>query len=371
MEFKIEKGAFLSGLGLAQGVADRKSTMPILANVLLRTDGKERVLLAATDLNVTVTAELPAKVEREGGLTLGAKHLHDIVKSLPGDELSLKRGENQYAEIKAGKVEYRMVGMADRDFPKLPNHREVKYAKIDAATFRDLIAKTFFSISSDETRYHLNGVLFECTVTGDKTQARMVSTDGHRLSKIDRPLPGGPQVSPGVIIPRKGLLEIRRALEGTTGEIEIGFQQGHAFLRSGHTAISVKLIEAQFPPYEQVIPRDHDKHVGLSRSAFLEALKRVSIMSSDKTWGVKLSVDKGVLRVTSDNPDLGEGREELDADYDGAPLTVGFNARYFIDVLSEIDTPKVVLELGNELDPGVVKPVDGGDYLGVIMPMRI
>lgn len=367
MEFKIEKSAFLAGLGLAQGVADRKSTMPILANVLLRSDGKDRVVLAATDLNVTVTSELSARVEREGGLTLGAKHLHEIVKSLPGEELSLKRGENQYAEIKAGKVEYRMVGMADRDFPKLPNHREVKYATIDVATFRDLIAKTFFSISTDETRYHLNGVLFE----SDGQKARMVSTDGHRLSKVERPLVGGPELTPGVIIPRKGLLEIRRALEGAVGELEIGFQQGHAFLRLGRTAISVKLIEAQFPPYEQVIPKDHDKNIALNRLAFLEALKRVSIMSSDKTWGVKLSVEKGTLRITSDNPDLGEGREELDADYDGPALTVGFNARYFMDVLGEIETQKVVLELGNELDPGVVRPVEGGDYLGVIMPMRI
>ena len=367
MEFKIEKSVFLGGLSLAQGVADRKSTMPILANVLLRTEGKERIVMAATDLNVTIIAELPAEVEREGGLTLGARHLHEIVKSLPGEKLSLKRTENQYAEIRAGKVEYRMVGMADRDFPKLPNHREVTFAKIDVATFRDLIAKTFFSISTDETRYHLNGVLFEC----DGHKARMVSTDGHRLSKVERALPGGPEITPGVIIPRKGLLEIRRALEGATGDLEVGFQQGHAFLRLGHTAISVKLIEAQFPPYEQVIPKEHDKSIKLGRVGFLDALKRVSIMSSDKTWGVKFSVEKGTLRITSDNPDLGEGREEIDADYDGPPLTVGFNARYFMDVLDAIESQSVLLELGNELDPGVVRPVDGGDYLGVIMPMRI
>ena len=367
MEFKIEKSVFLGGLSLAQGVADRKSTMPILANVLLRTEGKDRIVMAATDLNVTIIAELPAEVEREGGLTLGARHLHEIVKSLPGEKLSLKRTENQYAEIRAGKVEYRMVGMADRDFPKLPNHREVTFAKIDVATFRDLIAKTFFSISTDETRYHLNGVLFEC----DGHKARMVSTDGHRLSKVERALPGGPEITPGVIIPRKGLLEIRRALEGATGDLEVGFQQGHAFLRLGHTAISVKLIEAQFPPYEQVIPKEHDKSIKLGRVGFLDALKRVSIMSSDKTWGVKFSVEKGTLRITSDNPDLGEGREEIDADYDGPPLTVGFNARYFMDVLDAIESQSVLLELGNELDPGVVRPVDGGDYLGVIMPMRI
>src|SRR5678816_4649145 len=194
MEFKIEKAALLQGLYLAQGISDRKSTMPILANVLLRTDGKDKLLVAATDLNVTVTAELACQVDKDGGLTVGAKHLHDIVKALPGESLSLKRTENHYADIKAGKVEYKVVGMPDRDFPKLPNHREVKFAKVDAATLRDMIAKTFFSISTDETRYHLNGVLFECNGDGARAIGRMVSTDGHRLSKIERPLPGGPKV---------------------------------------------------------------------------------------------------------------------------------------------------------------------------------
>src|SRR6476660_9127992 len=190
MEFKIEKAALLQGLYLAQGISDRKSTMPILANVLMRTDGKDKLLVAATDLNVTVTAELPCKVVNEGGLTVGAKHLHDIVKSLPGDELAMKRADNNYAEIRAGRVDYKVVGMADRDFPKLPNHREVKLGEVDAATLRDMIAKTFFSISTDETRYHLNGVLFE----SDGTVARMISTDGHPLSKIERPLNGGPKL---------------------------------------------------------------------------------------------------------------------------------------------------------------------------------
>src|ERR1700760_1591744 len=200
MEFKIEKASLLQGLYLAQGISDRKSTMPILANVLLRTDGKDKLLVAA-------------------------KHLHDIVKSLPKDELTLKRTENQYAEIRSGKVDYKVVGMADRDFPKLPNHREVSFATVDAATLRDMIAKTFFSISTDETRYHLNGVLFE----SDGATARMVSTDGHRLSKIERPLDGGPKLSQGIIIPRKGLMELRRALENAAGEVDLGIHHGHIF----------------------------------------------------------------------------------------------------------------------------------------------
>jgi DNA polymerase-3 subunit beta len=370
MEFKIEKASLLQGLYLAQGISDRKSTMPILANVLLRTDGKDKLLVAATDLNVTVTAELPCKVTSEGGLTVGAKHLHDIVKSLPTDELTVKRTENQYAEIRAGKVDYKVVGMADRDFPKLPNHREVTFSKVDAPTLRDMIAKTFFSISTDETRYHLNGVLFE----SDGQVARMVSTDGHRLSKVERPLVDGPKLAAGIIIPRKGLMELRRALETADGPIELGIHNGHLFVRVENTALSVKLIDAQFPPYDQVIPKENEKIVIAPRVATLEALKRISIMSSDKTWGIKLGIDKGELKVASDNPDLGEAHESLDVSYDGPALTIGFNAKYFIELLGEMEGDEVKLELNGELDPGLVRPAEnakGGGYVGVVMPMRI
>lgn len=367
MELKIEKAALLQGLYLAQGISDRKSTMPILANVLLRTDGRDKLFVAATDLNITVTAELPCKVEIEGGLTVGARHLHEIVKSLPGESLLLRRTDNNYAEIHAGKVDYKVVGMADRDYPKLPNHREVEMHKVDGATLRDMVAKTFFSISTDETRYHLNGVLFE----SDGKVAKMVSTDGHRLSKVERPLDGGLQLKQGIIIPRKGLAEIRRALENASQQAELGVQGGHLFVRVSEVALSVKLIEAQFPPYDQVIPKENDKVATCPRLALLEALRRISIMSSDKTWGVKFSLDKRILKVTSDNPDLGEAHEELDVSYQGSPLTIGFNAKYFIELLAEMDGDEVKLELNGELDPGLVRPTSGMSYLGVVMPMRI
>src|SRR6201994_1559918 len=345
MEFKIEKASLLQGLYLAQGISDRKSTMPILANVLLRTDGKDKLLVAA-------------------------KHLHDIVKSLPKDELTLKRTENQYAEIRSGKVEYKVVGMPDRDFPKLPNHHEVKFGSVDAATLRDMIAKTFFSISTDETRYHLNGVLFE----SDGAIARMVSTDGHRLSKVERPLADGPKLATGIIIPRKGLMEVRRQLESADGKVEIGIHNGYLFVRAGNTALSVKLIDAQFPPYDQVIPKENDKIAVAPRLSLLEALKRISIMSSDKTWGIKFSLGKNELKVASDNPDLGEAHEALDVGYDGAALTIGFNAKYFIELLGEMEGDEVKLELNGELDPGLVRPAEqgkGASYVGVVMPMRI
>src|SRR5262244_235177 len=220
MEFRIQKSEFLRGLRLAQGIADRKSTMPILANVLLRSEGKGKILLAATDLNVSVSVDLAAKVEKEGGLTVGARPLHDIVASLPAEDVVFKRAENNWADIRAAKVAYKLVGMPDRDFPKMPDHREVKYSKVDPAVLREMIDKTLFSVSNDETRFHLNGVLLEC----DGARARMVSTDGHRLSKVERTLTGGPVLPQGVIIPRKGLVEIKRAIESEKNGIAFAFQ---------------------------------------------------------------------------------------------------------------------------------------------------
>jgi DNA polymerase-3 subunit beta len=199
----------------------------------------------------------------------------------------------------------------------------------------------------------------------------MVSTDGHRLSKVGRPLPGGPKLATGVLIPRKGVIELRRAIENREAPSAIGVHQGNFVLKADDVGLSVKLIDGQFPPYEQVIPKDNERAVVLSRLALLDALKRVALMSSDKTWGVRIGVDKGKLLVESDNPDLGAAREEIDVPYKGTPVQIGFNARYFIELLSEIETPEVRLELSGELDPGVVRPADGSDYVGVVMPMRL
>jgi DNA polymerase-3 subunit beta len=367
MDIRIDKNQLLRGLYLAHGIADRKSTMPILANVLLRSEGKDKIICAATDLNVAVVATLPAKVEKEGGLTVAARQLYEIAKGLSADEVHLKRYDQNWAEIKAGRAEFKVVGMIDREYPKLPAVAEATTYKVESGALRDMIGKTLFSVSQDETRQHLAGVLFE----SDGTSARMVSTDGHRLSKVGRALPGGPALPAGVIIPRKGVTEIRRALEGREAPCEIGVHQGYFVLKVDDTALSVKLGDGQFPPYDQVIPKDNEKVVSVSRDLLLEAMRRVSIMASDKTYGIRLALDKGKLSIEADNPDLGNAREKLEVDYKGGPLAVGFNARYFIELLTEIGSPEVKLELAGELDPAVVRPADGTDYLGVVMPMRL
>jgi DNA polymerase-3 subunit beta len=365
MDFRIAKLEFLRGLRLAQSIADRKSTMPMLANVLLRTMGKSKLLIAATDLNVSVTAELKASNTAEGGLTVSAKSLHDIVSSAPGDDITLRRADNNWAELKSGKVNFRVVGMPDRDFPKIPDARESQFSEVDAGTLREMIDRTLFSVCNDETRFHLNGVLFESS--GDK--ARMVSTDGHRLSKVDRSLTGGPQLTSGVIIPKKGLLELKRVLEGAT-MVKVSVRTPYLFVVNDDVTLAVKLIDAQFPPYEMVIPKEHKKTLIIDRSRLIDALKRAQLMSSD-TRGVKLSAEGGTITITSDNPDLGEVREELDAEYGGPAVSIGFNPKYVIELLTQMGSDQVGLHLGGELDPGLFKPLTGDDYLGVVMPMRI
>jgi DNA polymerase-3 subunit beta len=366
MQFRIKKSEFLKGLRLAQSIADRKSTMPMLANVLLKLIGKDKLLVAATDLNVSLSAELSSENSGEGGITVGAKALHDIITNLPGEDIVVKRADNNWAEISAGKVNYRLVGMPDRDFPKIPDHREAEFTKVDASTLRTMIDRTIFSVSNDETRFHLNGVLFE----SDGDTSRMVSTDGHRLSKVDRVLEGAPKLSSGVIIPKKGLLEIKRTLDGVSGECELAIKTPYLYVKGNGVALAVKLIESQFPPYEAVIPKSNEREIEVDRALFLDALKRAQLMSSE-TRGVKVTLSKDSLLIASDNPDIGEVKEEIAAKFEGDDLSVGFNPKYVVDILSQISAENIKVELGGELDPVVIRPADELDYLGVVMPMRI
>ena len=308
-----------------------------------------------------------AKIEEEGGITVGARQLYEIVKGLGGEEVRLQRTDQNWLHIESGRTEFKVVGMSDREFPKLPSVDEISCSKVDSAVLGEMIAKTIISVSQDETRPHLASVLFEC----DGEQATMVSTDGHRLSKISRPMPGGPKLATGGLLPRKGLSEIRRALEGKQGPCEIGVDQGFFVLKYEDMVLSVKLGEGQFPPYDQVIPKDNDKKIVVVRDAFLEALRRVSIIASDKTWGIRFVLEKGKLSIEADNPDLGNAKENIDIDYKGGALQIGFNARYFIDLLTEMAGNEVSIELGGDLDPALIKPCDSSEYLGVIMPMRL
>lgn len=382
MELVISKKNLLRGLVRTHAVADRKSAMPILSNVLVQTSDTATLRFAGTDLYLGVLATVPCEVKRGGSVAVSARMLFDIAKNLPEGDVTFSVGPNHGAEIRAGKVRYRIPGMPGDDFPPLPAlPAGTDVAQLDADVLVDLIGKTAFSMSTDDTRPHLSGALFE----GEGKTVRMVTTDGHRLSKAEHRLrDGAAMVRFGMLVPQKGVGELRRMLDEVRAEaktagkdegpaqIGVAVAGGNAFFVQGGLMLSVKLAEEQFPPYAKVIPQNQDKRVVVSRNGLVDALRRMSLVSSDKSGGVRFQLAAGSLRIVSENPDLGEGSEELDVDYAGANLTIGFNAKYLLDALNSLADDQIALELAGELDPGVVRPAsDPNAFVGVIMPMRI
>jgi DNA polymerase-3 subunit beta len=388
MELSISKKDFLRGLARTHAVADRKSSMPILSNVLLSADDAGVLRFAATDLYLAVSASAEAEVKRPGTVALSARTLFDIVKNLPEGEVKLGLDKHNAVLLRSGKIKFRIPGMPGEDFPPLPSAGEGSFAEIDASLLSQLIGLTQYSMSSDDTRPHLAGTLFEI----DGRAVRMVTTDGHRLSKAEAPYEAPTRFS--ILVPSKGIAELKRLLEDAKSEkrpasverekgdkaeltpdgpakVGIAHVGGNAFFRGQDVQLSVKLADEQFPPYAKVIPQSHSRRVIASRELLVDSLRRISLVASDKSGGVRLALEPGKLEIVSENPDVGEGSEELDVDFAGEKVSIGFNARYLLEALSSMPDDEVVLELGGELDPGVIKPVHDGRFVGVIMPMRI
>ncbi len=367
MELQIAVEELSRALYRAQGIVEKKSTMPILANVLLEAK-KGTLTVTAFDLEIGVQSEHPAEVMKEGKLAVSAKHLYDIVRALSDSSLVLRKTQNNYLELRSGASHFRIVGMPADDFPALPKYENVPSVVIDPKVVLAMIEKTSFAVSSDETRFNLNGVFFE-PVPG---AARMVATDGHRLAMVERPVQGDFGLKRGVIIPKKGLFELKRLLvEEVAGESRLGFAENSGvFHRPGLTMV-MRLIDGHFPDYKHVLPKESDKQIPLGRLRFLEVLKRVSLLSQDQMHTVKLELGEHLLRVTSQNPDLGEAHEEMPIESAPAPMAIGFNAKYLIDVLNVIGTDEVVFELNDDLSPGVIRPAGDPQYTAVVMPVRI
>ncbi|MCK6546502.1 DNA polymerase III subunit beta [Myxococcota bacterium] len=369
MELTIRVPELMKALQRVQGIVEKKTTMPILANALIKAKGKDGVTVSATDLEIGLTADYEAKVPKPGAMTLGAKALYDIVRSLPEATVTLKQAANQWVEITCGKVKYRVVGMASESFPTLPKFEDVPFFAIDPKLFKEMIDKTLYAVSTDETRYNLTGVF--CEPVAGSSGLRMVATDGHRLSVVERPTPQPPTMKDGVIIPRKGLVELKKLLDDGEGEARLGFVENSAVFEKGGVTLTMRLVDGKFPDYQQVIPTASSRRVRVARHALQDALKRTSLLSPDKAQGVRVDLMPGVLALSANNPDLGEAREELDVDYDGEALKIGFNFRYLMDVLGVLNEEKVELELTDELSPGVLHGEGSEGYRAVIMPMRI
>jgi DNA polymerase-3 subunit beta len=306
---------------------------------------------------------------KPGAVTVAAKTLFDIVSFLPEASVTIKKQANNYAEITSGAAHYKIVGMAPEEFPKLPKEENAPLVKMTGTALLEMIKRTSFAISHDETRYILNGVFFE---PRDGGKVRMVATDGHRLAMVERDLTGDFKLKGGVIIPRKGLFELKRLLdEAPEAECQLGFAENSALFKKPGLSMVMRLIDGQFPDYQRVIPKESDRQLLVNRSRFHDALKRIALLSSDKSNAVKLSLSENLLRITANNPDLGEAKDDLEVAYRGGSLTVGFNARYLMDVLSVMDTDEVALELGDEHSPGVVHAPGDRASTSVVMPMRV
>jgi DNA polymerase-3 subunit beta len=384
MHVVVSKKDLLRIVARCQGVADKKSTMPVLGNVLLDASSGEGLRLAATDLYLAVSGRIPAKVEASGSIAVGARDLFDRIRMMPEGQISIATSETSATTIRAvgSARRYTLHGIPGEEFPSLPQPEAgASTLALGVETLSRLIAGTHFSVSTDETRLHLNSALFEW----EGERVRMVTTDGHRLSKLEVRV-AGKQASASMLIPLKGVLELKRLCDEARSEsaksesgedgstLQIVQSGPNAFFQLSGFQFSVKLVDAQFPPYQQVIPETSERAIRAPRLALADALRAVALAASDRTGGVKLTLGAGKVRFESESPESGEGFDEVNVDYDGNEVTIGFNARYFLDVLGAIEDDEIVLGISGELDPAVVKPATESaeqSYLAVVMPMRI
>jgi len=368
MRFKAERDVLLDAIQRIQSVVEKKNAVQILANVLCTVaDGK--LSLAATDLEVGIRITLPVESSEDGKITLSAKNFLDIVKELPSRPVQVARKNNDWVEIVSGKSKFNIVSLAADEYPALPSFEEKKYSEARTEALRDMIDKTAFAVSTDATRYHLNGVFFEQL---EANVMRMTATDGHRLSFVDQEVfLAAPDFKRGMIIPKKGLMELRKLLDSSTANTALAFERGYLFAHEGDTYLFVRLIEGEYPDYRQVIPKEVGRVARINRNDLMAALRRVSLLAHEKSRGVKLSFDQNQLTISSSNPDMGDALEEIDVDVQGESMAIGFNARYLLDCLAVVGSDEIEFSFKDRLNPGVVRGSDRKNHTYVIMPMRI
>jgi DNA polymerase-3 subunit beta len=378
MELVVRKTDLLRELQLFQGIVERKNTIPILANVLLEANGAE-VKMLATDLEVGLRSKCPATVSKSGSLTLPAKKLYEIIKALPETDVRIEEDKGG-VKVAADRFDSRMQTLPREDFPTLPDASGTISTQLSRESLRQMISKTQFAITGEDTRYFLNGALFLMR----PDSLGLVSTDGHRLAHITvgrdkakaKPTKAGSTEGDEnrVILPRKTLLELGRLLaEGGEGDIQYERGENHLFFSVGDRLLISRMIDGQFPAFERVIPKNNDKHVEFDRDRLTSAVKRVALLSNERSRAVKFQIDKGKVEIASSSPEFGEAKEVLMVDYAAAPVTICFNAQYVLDFLGVVETDTVSLDFKDEMSQAVLKPVggEGYEYTYVIMPMRI
>ena len=365
----------LTGLQRVQGVVEKRNTMPILSNILIEAK-QEGVEIVATDLEIGMRGLYKATVEKPGGITVSARKLYEIIKELAVGELEITSGDNNWTTIHAGKSQFKIVGLPSTDYPALPTIEREGLIPLAGAGFLELIRKTLFAAGDNDARYILNGLLVTLITSEKKTILRLVGTDGHRLAVAEQEVghaeaKGAPQEIKA-IIPKKAAHEMQRLLEeGGEGEPLIGFTKNLMIFRKSGLLLTSRLMEGNYPNYQQVIPKESGRKIGVNRSDLESALRRVSVLSRDKASAVKVSFVSGQMTLFSSNPDFGEATEELAARYEGEALNTGFNARYLLDVLGVMDGETISLQMDNPLSPCLIQEPDSPGFKCVVMPIKV
>ena len=370
MEFSVSKSALLNELSMTQGVVERKTTIPILSNLLVESMGSQ-INITATDLELSIRTSCEAKVKKEGAGTIPAKKLLELVRLLPEGEIKVKLLENHWVEITSDRKKYKLVGMAKENFPALPVMPHT-LVKIPAAILESLIAKTKFAISMEESRYTLNGGLL---ILRPDTLA-MVATDGHRLAlaETDHKLTGM-NAELKVLVPKKAMDEVEKLSSAADSDAQFDFakDESHLFFQVGHRLLISRILTGQFPNYEAVLPRDNNKHVVIERAELTDAVRRVSQLADQRSHAVKFAISKEGIEISASSPEYGEAKESIEKDYQGEPIAIGFNSSYMLDFLSAAADGPVSIELKDEQSAGQMRPLadESYRYRYIIMPMRI
>jgi DNA polymerase-3 subunit beta len=376
MEFKIEKGIVLDALTKVQGITGKKTSIPITSNVLISAKDSE-VSIRATDLEMAFKATCAAEVVKGGSTAVPSRKLYEIVRAFPSKILAINETENKWIHIADKNIEYNIVGMEPDDFPAFPDIEGVDFFEIGVDALKNMINKTIHSVLGDEGRAQLSGVCFESIIKKEAKkearQIRMVSTDGHRLSKIDWDVEEGKgelKLEKSVIIPKSGIVEVLKLLEkGETAKI--GFKDSNFVVKKDNELLIIRLIDGEFPNYEMVIPKQGKSAMVVSKEDFLMMLRRMSILSSDKYPGVRFKITKGQLEATTTNPEIGESKEAIALSYKGQPLEVAFNPRYFTETLNSMESEEVTVRFKDEVNPCTMEGKGDPGFLSVIMPMRV
>ena len=373
MNFTVDRDQLIDVLTGIQGVAERRHTMPVLSHALMTVSGGN-LAVVSSDLEIVVRCVQPVGKGEPGAIALPARKLLDISKVLPKDSpVTVTAREGNYVEIASGRSHFRLAGLPAQEFPEMPEKPAGKPVSVDGEVFRKLAERVVSFASSDETRYNLAGVLMERTDPKAGAMLRMVATDGHRLAMADGEVGdiGEILASRKVLVPKKGVLEIRKLAESGPGSIELSASEKFLFAAKGDTEVWVRLLDAEFPDYRQVIPKENLLTATVERDAFAEVLRRVGVMAPDKVHSVKLSFSGKQLEVSSTSPDQGEARDLLEAEYEGPAMKIGFNGRYLQDAVGGITEEKVVLQMKDDVSQVILRPEKDPSYLAIVMPMRI